>query len=208
MGCGTGIATTQLYKNGAQVVGTDIDEQMIQIADTENHSKIRYQIAPAEKQPFSDHTFDAITAFSAFHWFTHTKALNEIARVLKSDGVFFAVNKNESGDFKEQNKEILKRFISQMVPDVKEKYDPRKILEENGFRDVRERHFSATEHFNQNGALEYIQTMSIWNLVPVVNRYDALNDLWTRFSSIYNTYGTIARKLDVVVVSGRLKKCL
>lgn len=205
MGCGTGIATTQLYKRGVQLVGTDVDAKMIQQANAENPYEIQYQVAHAGKQPFENKRFDAVTAFSAFHWFANTETLNEIKRILKPDGVFFVVNKNEVGDFKRKNKEILQRFISDAIPDVKKEYNPKKILEKNGFQSVQEQHFSTTEYFSSKEALAYIQTMSVWNLVPVVNRYDALNELHTHFSLISNTNGTIARELDVTIVSGRVK---
>ncbi len=206
IGCGTGIATTQLYENGARVIGTDIDAKMIQRANEKNLYKIEYHIAPAVKQPFADHTFDAVTAFSAFHWFADTETLIEMKRVLKSDGIFFVVNKNETGNFKKENKEILQRFISKAMTDIKKEYNPVHILNANGLQDVREQHFATAEYFSTDAALAYVQTMSVWNLVSSEKKGTALHALRSHFSAISNLYGVIERKLDVVVVSGRTTK--
>lgn len=202
IGCGTGIATRQLCEKGARVVGTDIDGQMVRQAEMESAHEIEYRVAPAERQPFADGTFDAVTAFSAFHWFANAPALNEIKRVLKPAGMFFAVNKNEAGDFKKQNKKILQRFISRTIPDIKREYTPQMILEKNGFQNMTERHFPTAEYFSPEEALAYIQTMSVWNLVSAERRDTALDALREHFCKISSAGGIIERKLDVMVISG------
>jgi hypothetical protein len=88
------------------------------------------------------------------------------------------------------------------MPDIKKTYDPKKILQENNFRNIKEHHFSTAEYFNQNEALEYIQTMSIWNLVPIEKRRVGFNRFRAHFSNFADTNGLIERKLDIVVVSG------
>ena len=148
IGCGTGIASEQLCEKGAEVSGTDIDADMIREAKADNRYSIEYRVARAEKQPFKDRAFDAVTAFSAFHWFANKSTLHEIKRVLKPAGLFFAVNKNETGDFKKRNKEILRRFIEETVPDIKKEYEPKRTLEENGFVRIEEKIFSVTTILN------------------------------------------------------------
>ena len=203
IGCGTGIATMQLREKGARVIGTDIDTAMIRQAKINNKRHIPYLIAPAERQPFHNHFFDAVTAFSAFHWFANKQTLDEIKRLLKPKGVFFAINKNEVGDFKKDNKEILKRFIGLPIPDAKKGYKPKRFLTINGFRDVTEQCFFTVEYFTIGVALEYIQTMSVWNLVPTGKRTSALEALHSHlFSIAHSNNGTIERKIEVVVISG------
>src|SRR3989344_8376373 len=136
IGCGTGIATEQLHEKGAEVVGTDIDVEMIRQAKTDNRYCIDYKVAPAETQPSASHQFDAVTAFSAFHWFANKESLGEIKRVLKPNGFFFAINKNEVEDFKRENKRILQQFAERELPDAKKEYDPAVILRERGFRSI------------------------------------------------------------------------
>lgn len=202
IGCGTGIATEQLLEKGAEVIGTDVDARMIRQTEADNRHHIKYQVAPAEKQPFANNAFDAVTAFSAFHWFANETVLNEIKRVLKPEGLFFAINKNEVGDFKKKNKETLQRFIEKELPDVKREYNPKKILRENGLLSVEEKIFSTVEYFSPEEAIEYIQTMSVWNLVPEGKRAPALKELLGHFDAVV-TNGKVTRELEITVVSGR-----
>ncbi|PIQ91670.1 MAG: hypothetical protein COV70_02350 [Parcubacteria group bacterium CG11_big_fil_rev_8_21_14_0_20_39_22] len=202
IGCGTGIATEQLSENGAKVVGTDIDDQMIRQAKADNKYKIKYKVAPVEKQPFEDGTFDAITAFSSFHWFANKIALDEIRRVLKPNGWFFVINKNEAGDFKKRNKEILKRFINQEIPDIKKEYDPAKVVNENGFCSAQDQSFFVIEYFSPEEAIWYIQTMSVWNMVADEKKEDAITDLKKHFENIIKE-GRVERQLEIKVVGAR-----
>lgn len=204
IGCGTGIATKQLHDKGATAVGTDIDAHMIQEAQVDKDNSIDYQVASADTQPFQDNTFDAVTAFSAFHWFSTKETLEEIKRILKPGGVFFAINKNEVGDFKRKNKEILQQFVTQSLPDIKKEYNPKKILEENGYREIEEKIISVTERFTVPEAVDYIQTMSVWNLVPEEVKGVALDKLTRHFQQTERE-GFVDRELAVHIVFGSLK---
>ena len=201
IGCGTGIATEQLHEKGAEVVGTDIDVEMIRQAKTDNRYCIDYKVAPAETQPSASHQFDAVTAFSAFHWFANKESLGETKRVLRPNGFFFAINKNEVGDFKKRNKEILRQFIRKELPNIKKKYNPKKVLGEDDFQSVEEKTFSVIEYFSPEEAIWYIQTMSMWNLVPEGKRVAALEKLSEHFREVMKD-GRVERKLEITVVSG------
>ncbi|HEY4498670.1 MAG TPA: class I SAM-dependent methyltransferase [Candidatus Paceibacterota bacterium] len=204
LGCGTGIATEQLHEKSANVFGTDIDADMIRLAQGQgdSRSKIKYQVAPAEKQPFANDEFDTVTAFSAFHWFTTKEALDEIKRVLKPRGIFFAINKNEIDNFKKENRRILQQFVERELPDAKKEYDSAVILKENGFRNIDKNHFPVTEYFSPSEAVEYVQTMSIWNLVPENKRSEARKKFSEHFKQIAKG-GKVERRLEVVIVSGQ-----
>lgn len=203
VGCGTGIATSQLHEKGVNVTGTDSDSQMIDAAKRQDANDIDYFVAPAEGQPFEDSLFDAVTAFSAFHWFTTQEAMKEIQRVLKPNGYFFVINKNEVGDFKKNHKKILSQFIQQEMPDAKKEYNPGAILSQYGFEDIKTRNFSVTEYYSPEEALGYIQTMSMWNLVPDEQKDAAKKYLDEHFQQCVDGDGKVVRELDVAVVSGR-----
>ena len=202
IGCGTGIATEQLREKGAEIVGTDVDAEMIRQAKMDNQYRIDYKVAPAETQPSVSHQFDAVTAFSAFHWFANKESLGEIKRVLKPNGFFFAINKNEVEDFKRENKRILQQFAERELPDAKKEYDPAVILRERGFRSIDKKSFPVTEYFSPSEAVEYVQTMSIWNLVPENKRSEALKKFSEHFKQITRG-GKVERGLKVVIVSGQ-----
>ena len=74
----------------------DKDPEMIRQAEKEGDSPIRYVASPVDGMPFETCKFDAVTAFSAFHWFTDKASIREIKRVLKAGGVFFVVNRNRA----------------------------------------------------------------------------------------------------------------
>ena len=95
IGCGTGLATRDLKKNGFEVVGADKDAVMLEFA-RKRKSGIPYIVAPANKLPFKNNEFDVVTAFTALHWFADKKSLREIKRVLKKGGLFFTALKDPS----------------------------------------------------------------------------------------------------------------
>jgi ubiquinone/menaquinone biosynthesis C-methylase UbiE len=80
--CGTGLSTKPLLEIATHVYGTDISQDMLNVAP--KVEGIKYKIAPAEEQPFPDNSFDLITVSSGVHWFDIDKFLIEACRLLKS----------------------------------------------------------------------------------------------------------------------------
>jgi ubiquinone/menaquinone biosynthesis C-methylase UbiE len=64
---GTGLSTKALLSLATKVYGTDISQEMLNLAL--HTDKINYSVAPAEHQPFPDNQFDLITVSSGVHWF-------------------------------------------------------------------------------------------------------------------------------------------
>lgn len=204
IGCGTGIATKQLVKKGASTVGTDFDERMISEAKILNPCSIDYFVAPAEEQPFESKMFNAVTAFSSFHWFTTKEAVNEMKRVLKTDGYIFIINKNEAGDFKKGYKSCLRKYITEIeIPDVKKHFNPKNILEINGLNDIEEKEFIISEWFTLDEAVRYCQTVSLWNLVPDKEKEKALRDVRSYLKKLKDNNKMIERKVCISIVSGK-----
>lgn len=202
LGCGTGIATRQLKTCGAQVIGCDRDPLMIEEAKKTNDA-IKYFDSPAENLPFSDHEFDAVTAFSAFHWFANQEAVSEIKRVLRSGGYFYVINKNDAGDFKKGYYKIVKDMICHDLPQAKRDYKPAEILANYGFLNIQEKESPYSEYFTKEKAMAYLQSVSIWNLVPEKLKSDALTML-DRYCEERIVNGKIERKLNLKAVVGRL----
>ncbi|HET7180230.1 MAG TPA: methyltransferase domain-containing protein [Chryseosolibacter sp.] len=80
--CGTGLSSKALLEIAANVYGTDLSQEMLNLAA--EREKIHYSLAPAERQPFADSTFDLITVSSGVHWFDIDRFLTEARRLLKS----------------------------------------------------------------------------------------------------------------------------
>ena len=91
--CGTGDMTIELMKQGCQVTGIDLSEEMLEIAkqkaasSNSQFSIFNFQLGNAEVLTFPDATFDAITCAFGIRNFENLEAgLKEMAIVLKPDG--------------------------------------------------------------------------------------------------------------------------
>jgi len=202
VGCGTGIATRQLAQRMSDVSGCDVDSKMIETAQGYKDS-IKYYVCPTEKMSFESQMFDAITSFGAFHLFCDEKSISEIKRVLKSGGFFIIVNKNEAGNFRKDYEQIVEKLTGTKPPQsVKVGYNPASILEQNCFSKITEKRFSHIEEFTIPRAMEQIQSMSLWNLIPENKKQEALEIFRNHFEKSAKD-GVIHRKLEIAVVSGK-----
>ncbi len=173
IGCGTGISTRQLIRSGAKILGADKDVAMIEEAKKIS-GDIEYLVADADKLPFGDESFDGATSFGAFHWFADDSSAREIKRVLKPDGIYFIVNKRELGGIKTEFRNIIKNVVD-TLPDIKIRYNAQDTLERNQFSKVEYNEFDANENFTIDHAIQYVQTISLWNLVPDNKRKEVLS---------------------------------
>jgi len=82
--CGTGLSTKALLEIAEKIYGTDISEEMINLAYKDE--RIIYKIATAENQPFDNNNFDITTVCSGVHWFDIDTFLTETNRILKPKG--------------------------------------------------------------------------------------------------------------------------
>ena len=84
LGAGTGISSRQLAERGIFVYAVEPNEEMrLRIPA---HPRIAPLDASAESLPLEDGSLALVTAFQAFHWFDPSRALPEIARVLRPGG--------------------------------------------------------------------------------------------------------------------------
>ena len=89
LGTGTGVLPRNMYKFGAEWVGTDISPEQIEQAKrlaSEAGMDIEFKTVSAEKIDFPSETFDVLTACQCFWYFDHQKVAPEFHRILKKDG--------------------------------------------------------------------------------------------------------------------------
>ena len=82
--CGTGMSTVALREVANVVVGVDRSPDMLGIAATA--TGVAVVRAAAERLPFPDATFDAVTVSSGVHWFDQPAFFAEVDRLLRPSG--------------------------------------------------------------------------------------------------------------------------
>lgn len=200
VGCGTGISTRQIERDGVKIIGTDKDPLMIE-ESKKLKDGIEYFVAPANKLPFDSESFDAATSFSAFHWFTDDVSVKEIKRILKPNGIYFIANKNEiGGGIKTEFRNIVSSIVEKL-PNIKASYNAKEILEKNGFNKVESKEFDASEEFTTRHATQYVQTMSLLNLVPE-NQKEVVLAKFSMYCKNNAIDGIVKSKAKVMVTIG------
>ncbi|OBR96805.1 trans-aconitate 2-methyltransferase [Clostridium ragsdalei P11] len=85
LGCGTGVLTNELAKNGATVIGTDLSKNMIDKAKS-NYPNLIFQVEDATNLPFKN-DFDTVFSNAVFHWISNQeKLLHSVYTCLKDNG--------------------------------------------------------------------------------------------------------------------------
>jgi ubiquinone/menaquinone biosynthesis C-methylase UbiE len=97
LGCGNGIlwkSNLQKIPEDAQIILSDFSEGMLgdaKLALGGAAERFEYEVINAEQIPHPDNSFDVVIAnLMLYHVPDRKKAISEISRVLKSDGVFYA----------------------------------------------------------------------------------------------------------------------
>ncbi|MEU6250729.1 class I SAM-dependent methyltransferase [Glycomyces sp. NPDC047010] len=109
VGAGTGLLTRGLIALGHRVTAVDPDEQMLAKLTAATTGLVAARTGAAEALPLPDASADVITAGQAFHWFDRPKALPELRRVLRPEGVLAPIwnLRDESVDWVERLTEIV-----------------------------------------------------------------------------------------------------
>ena len=120
VGCGTGSALRYAANKfiAGTLIGIDPVPRMIEIAEelTENHSafdRISFKVGVAEDLPIDDDSADLVFAFDSIdHWQDVEQGLEEIQRILKSDGEVVLVKDNGVPGAKEALNSLRKTLDS------------------------------------------------------------------------------------------------
>ncbi len=92
LGCGTGLSTI-VWKSAAEnVIGIEPSEDMISIARGKSGGNVKFLQAYADNTTLPDNCADVAVCSQSFHWMEPTATLREINRILKSVGVFAAID--------------------------------------------------------------------------------------------------------------------
>ncbi len=91
IGCGGGLLTNTLAKEGHVVTGIDLSETSLEIAKAHDQlNQVTYLKADAYHLPFKEESFDAVCAMDVLEHVEHPeRVIAEASRVLKPNGIFF-----------------------------------------------------------------------------------------------------------------------
>jgi ubiquinone/menaquinone biosynthesis C-methylase UbiE len=97
---GTGLIAKHIVNAAAHIEATDASPEMIAEAKRENHSaKLHFSVQDMFCLPYADKSFDVVIVSNALHIVPQPeKALVEIQRVLKEDGVLIAPTFTHAGN--------------------------------------------------------------------------------------------------------------
>lgn len=208
LGSGTGISTRQLCRNGfMNVVGVDRDALMIKEAEAENNASCSITYIKAnltDGLPFQDADFDAVSAMSAFHWFSNPSSIKEIERILKPNGYFFVIG---GGGSSNENQNPVRETINKMVQETygkelpEKKVDPAKILEAEGFKIIVNTKVKRIDSYSKEQYLAFIQSLSSWNLIKNSPKVEELIKKISQYlDTVVNKDGKIIEERNVNVV--------
>ena len=97
---GTGLIAKHIVNAVAHIEATDASAEMITEAKRDKHSaKLHFSVQDMFRLPYADESFDVVIVSNALHIVPQPeKALQEIKRVLKEDGVLIAPTFTHAGN--------------------------------------------------------------------------------------------------------------
>lgn len=153
LGCGTGAFAARLAAiPSIHVTATDASARMVQVTRDRG---LEAQVVDAQALPFADDSFDAVAAlWMLYHVPDRDRALAEIRRVLRPEGVFVAitVGTDHLADLRSEagGRPWEPSFSSENGPEQLAAH----------FADVERAEFHTRAYFeNRASALEYLHTM-------------------------------------------------
>jgi len=180
IGCGAGRTTFNLYEKGyTNIVGLDLSPEMIEEArkiNKENKTDIKFIVGDATNLKFNDCSFDyALFSFNGIMQIpkkeNRIKALKEIRRILKENGIFIFTTHDRENN--EQFKEVWRKEKQLWKAGKQDKrlyeYGDKIIESENENRDL-------FIHFpNREEVLECLEKTN-WGLVEDFYRADLFEE--------------------------------
>lgn len=88
-GTGNGQLAAKLSEHFTHVSATDISEK--QLGNAVKRENIRYLVASAEENEFTENQFDLVTIAQAIHWFNFDKFYAKVHSVLKNEGIIAVI---------------------------------------------------------------------------------------------------------------------
>ncbi len=181
LGAGTGKLTEALVAAGHRVIATDPLPEMIALL-RERVPGAQATVAGAERIPVASRSVDVVVCAQSFHWFNHPVALDEIARVLRPDGVLALVwnTRDEGIPWVRKLGKLIGVSEAERNPDLAGPARDSAL-----FTDWQESVFRYWQNLRRDELTDLVRSRSYVALMSDSER----NDLLARVGALYDDYG-------------------
>lgn len=171
IGYGTGYFTKELAKTKGQIAAIDISPDLLEVAkDKVKDACVTFKEANAYDLSFYDECFDTVVGSSILHHLEIDKALEEIYRVLKSNGTVYFTEPNMMNPQIAIQKNIS--YIKEKLgdsPDEKAffRWSIKKKLQRHGFKKIQIETFDFLHPQIPEGLLPFLKKFcSLFETIP------------------------------------------
>ncbi len=121
VGCGSGIFIKKFASQIRFAAGLDHSKDMVDLASRNNRKRVKngtaeFKLGEAEKLPWKDKSFSAVSTIETFYWLKPLETLKEIFRVLRPGGrvvVGLGLNADDGKDYSNYAKIYDMNFYSE-----------------------------------------------------------------------------------------------
>ncbi|GAA4671177.1 class I SAM-dependent methyltransferase [Nocardioides nanhaiensis] len=179
LGAGTGKLTEQLVAAGHEVHATDPDEQMLAVL-RRRLPDVMTAVGTAEEIPAPDSSIDVVVAGQSWHWFDHTRAVDEVRRVLKPRGRYSMVWNTRD------ERVPWVRKLGRLIGTQEQGTDPSEVLDASlKFIIVEHTTFSQWQRVDRRSILDLVASRSNVAVLPEHEREQKLAEVL----ELYDSYG-------------------
>ena len=129
--CGSGVGTKLLSTKANYVIGGDIDDNIIDVAN-KNYKELKnlkFVVEDVTKTNFRDNNFDLITSFETIEHVDDVLFLKEVNRILKSGGYFIlSTPQNSQGAIPINPHHLIEYSLQEIIEKVSIYFDIIKII--------------------------------------------------------------------------------
>jgi 2-polyprenyl-6-hydroxyphenyl methylase/3-demethylubiquinone-9 3-methyltransferase len=192
IGCGTGHVLSALPADEYSIVGMDFAEGMVRVAAAE-HPERRFLVADARSLPLPSGSFDRVTMVGVLEYIVESsRAIGEISRVLRPDGVLVISVPNAASWFRRLHS--LERTVTAPL---------RALLGKSasGYRQFRWNESTLQQLLaNEGFAIEAVEYCTYGLKTPMFERMSANLNFCTWASRQYRASSPVSRNLAWTLV--------
>lgn len=203
VGCGSSFVSLYFAKRGYLVTCLDINKFILEIAQ-KNFKKEgvegKFIVGDGEKLPFKNGDFDVVTSFGLLeHFEDPSKAIVEMARILKPNGLFFAdivpnrfsvqtfgnlfnalvvlVFYSLQGKFKKALDKAVANFNPHYFENTISFKDYQKIMEKAGLKNIEVRGNRPFPRLTLSKSLDFLYALALKPFIPAWRSFDRWDHL-------------------------------